>query len=306
MKKALALLLAALLAFSSFGAFAATYNDKDTVKKVQQALNDAGYNCGTPDGVAGKKTYAAISSYQKDKGLAQTHQIDDALLQALGLVEAQNGSANDVSDASNPSPESEEMSSSENEIDFHDPDTFVYWMNLMYQTDLESISDQIAAAGIDTKAVINSFYVGDKFVTSNMNVISYNSQRHQETINFMGTVKDDKLVDCSGIQLGLTTKDGNPVHIDLPLYHFIVVFLMCCNEYYGDTMESLADNLKENFVPDENGFVKMDNWVSTDEVVVFDGNIDGVYYDTEIYRTDKYSLSIYGTSDLLFFDVKPV
>lgn len=88
MKKLIALILTALLVFSSLGAFAGAYSDKDTVRKVQQALNDAGYNCGTPDGVAGKKTYAAIEAYQKDKGIAMTREIDDALLQALGLAEA--------------------------------------------------------------------------------------------------------------------------------------------------------------------------------------------------------------------------
>ena len=88
MKKIIALILAALLALSMLtAATAATYTDKDTVKKVQQALNDAGYNCGTPDGVAGKKTAAAITQYQTDKGLEATGTIDDALLQAMGLAE---------------------------------------------------------------------------------------------------------------------------------------------------------------------------------------------------------------------------
>ena len=88
MKKIIAMLLIGMLLFSTLNTFAATYTDKDTGKKVQQALNDAGYNCGTPDGIAGKKTYAAIGSYQRAKGLAETQQIDDALLQALGLAEA--------------------------------------------------------------------------------------------------------------------------------------------------------------------------------------------------------------------------
>jgi len=88
MKKLISLILAALLALSTLSvAFAATYTDKDTVKKVQQALNDAGYECGTPDGIAGKKTAAAITQYQTDKGLEATGTIDDALLEALGLAE---------------------------------------------------------------------------------------------------------------------------------------------------------------------------------------------------------------------------
>jgi peptidoglycan hydrolase-like protein with peptidoglycan-binding domain len=90
MKKFISLILAALLVLSTLTtAFAATYTDKDTVKKVQQALNDAGYNCGTPDGVAGKKTAAAITQYQTDKGLEATGTIDDALLEAMGLAEAE-------------------------------------------------------------------------------------------------------------------------------------------------------------------------------------------------------------------------
>jgi len=90
MKKLISLILAALLALSTLtAAIAATYTDKDTVKKVQQALNDAGYNCGTPDGVAGKKTAAAITQYQTDKGLEATGTIDDALLEAMGLAEAE-------------------------------------------------------------------------------------------------------------------------------------------------------------------------------------------------------------------------
>ena len=101
MKKCIALLLAALLALSMFTtAFAATYKDKATVKAVQQALNDAGYNCGTPDGSAGKKTKAAIESYQADHGLEVTREIDDALLEALGLAEEQ-AEAEDEEDEEN-------------------------------------------------------------------------------------------------------------------------------------------------------------------------------------------------------------
>ena len=89
MKKLICLALAVMLALSAVSAFAAEYTDKDTVKKVQQALNDAGYDCGTPDGAAGKKTKAAITSFQTDKGLTITGVIDDELLVALGLAETE-------------------------------------------------------------------------------------------------------------------------------------------------------------------------------------------------------------------------
>ena len=46
MKKLICLVLAVLLALSAVSAFAVEYTDKETVKKVQQALNGAGYDCG--------------------------------------------------------------------------------------------------------------------------------------------------------------------------------------------------------------------------------------------------------------------
>lgn len=62
-----------------------TYSDADTVRKVQEALNAAGYDCGTPDGVAGSGTRAAIEKYQTDKALTVTGAITDELLGALGI-----------------------------------------------------------------------------------------------------------------------------------------------------------------------------------------------------------------------------
>lgn len=85
MKKIIALVLAALLALSMVAALAAEYKDKATVKQVQQALNDAGYDCGTPDGSAGKKTKNAIKAYQADNGMAETGVVDDALLAAMNI-----------------------------------------------------------------------------------------------------------------------------------------------------------------------------------------------------------------------------
>ena len=68
MKKLVVIVLAVILALSAVTAFAAEYTDKDTVKKVQQALNDAGFDCGTPDGAAGKKTKnASIMGWERLK-----------------------------------------------------------------------------------------------------------------------------------------------------------------------------------------------------------------------------------------------
>ena len=45
------------------------YTDTATVQIVQKALNDAGFDCGTPDGKAGSKTVEALKAYQKSKGI---------------------------------------------------------------------------------------------------------------------------------------------------------------------------------------------------------------------------------------------
>ena len=54
---------------------------------VQKALNDAGFNCGTPDGKAGQKTAAALREYQKSKGINVNGVITDELLDALGVAD---------------------------------------------------------------------------------------------------------------------------------------------------------------------------------------------------------------------------
>lgn len=63
------------------------YKDATTIRIVQQSLNDAGYNCGNPDGVAGGKTTEAVTKYQTDKGLTVNGLVTDELLQALNIVE---------------------------------------------------------------------------------------------------------------------------------------------------------------------------------------------------------------------------
>ena len=87
MKKSISLFMAVLLLLSSLPALAASHNDKNTVKQVQNALNEAGYDCGTADGVAGKRTVSAIKQYQTDRRLDPTGVIDDALLVSMGLLE---------------------------------------------------------------------------------------------------------------------------------------------------------------------------------------------------------------------------
>ena len=60
-----------------------TGTDKETIKEVQTLLNEKGYDCGTPDGVAGKKTNNMILQYERDKGLEENTDITDELLASL-------------------------------------------------------------------------------------------------------------------------------------------------------------------------------------------------------------------------------
>ena len=54
------------------------------IKAIQQALNDKGYDCGTPDGIAGSGTASATAHFKADHGLSGDS-IDAALALTLGL-----------------------------------------------------------------------------------------------------------------------------------------------------------------------------------------------------------------------------
>lgn len=141
MKKLIALTLAVLFALSSLSAFAEVYKDKPTVKAVQQALNDAGYNCGKPDGSAGKKTKAAIESYQADKGLEVTGQIDDALLEALGIA-IEEPEAKAEEQVENAEDSALDSSAEETQIDWNN----VYAVAELYEN---TLLDELASRGVD-------------------------------------------------------------------------------------------------------------------------------------------------------------
>ena len=52
-----------------------------TVLAVQRRLNELGYNSGTPDGLFGKKTRAAIQAFQRDNGITADGVVSQELLQ---------------------------------------------------------------------------------------------------------------------------------------------------------------------------------------------------------------------------------
>jgi localization factor PodJL len=61
-----------------------TITTRDIVASVQKALGKLGYDVGTPDGIAGKKTQDAIKAFEGSTGMSQVGQINPRLLAVLG------------------------------------------------------------------------------------------------------------------------------------------------------------------------------------------------------------------------------
>ena len=65
------------------------YNNLDpgqVIQNVQLALRDQGYYPGAIDGLIGTQTRAALSAFQRDRGLIVTFAVDEPTLVALGLA----------------------------------------------------------------------------------------------------------------------------------------------------------------------------------------------------------------------------
>lgn len=65
------------------------YTDEATVKKVQEQLNDLGYDCGVADGINNEKTQKAITDYQRDYDLIVSGSVNEDVLQSLDNNKAQ-------------------------------------------------------------------------------------------------------------------------------------------------------------------------------------------------------------------------
>ena len=59
--------------------------DPQTIREVQEKLNERGYNAGPVDGVYGPKTRAAIEDFQKYQGIDATGQLSEDTLAGLGI-----------------------------------------------------------------------------------------------------------------------------------------------------------------------------------------------------------------------------
>ena len=57
----------------------------DQYKKVQNKLNELGYDCGNADGNMGEKTKKSIEQFQKDNGLTVDGKLGSKTLKTLGI-----------------------------------------------------------------------------------------------------------------------------------------------------------------------------------------------------------------------------
>ena len=76
--------------FAPIGTWSPTFDpgqvikSKDVVSKVQVALGKLGYDVGTPDGLAGRKTAEAIKAFERGTGMNESGIINPRLLAVLG------------------------------------------------------------------------------------------------------------------------------------------------------------------------------------------------------------------------------
>ncbi len=72
-------------ASSASGTTSSDTSTSDTIKQVQQALNDRGYDAGEADGVMGQKTKSAVEQFQKDNELVIDGIVGQQVKDALGI-----------------------------------------------------------------------------------------------------------------------------------------------------------------------------------------------------------------------------
>ena len=60
-------------------------SDSDTIRQAQQALNEKGFDVGSPDGHAGPKTAKALKKFQQAQGINPSGSLDGQTLAALGV-----------------------------------------------------------------------------------------------------------------------------------------------------------------------------------------------------------------------------
>lgn len=77
--------------------------DPQTIRQVQQALQDKGQNVGDVDGIMGPRTQAALRQYQESQGMPATGRVDRQTVSSLGLSRAAAGASGSATGSRSPS-----------------------------------------------------------------------------------------------------------------------------------------------------------------------------------------------------------
>ena len=184
------------------------YTDIAIIKLVQEKLNAVGFDCGTPDGIAGSGTRQAIQNYRSSKGLSQSEEIDAELFNSLVLNKEQAGFVNAVRDATDGCVgEGEEIK----EITLYEND-------LCVSVDLENTtSDQISAedlANLRVSSVTDAILELDEY-DHLWNTITVDFGSIGEVVNGKDNITDNgygRYFDSAKFQLtssGQTTGTGD-------------------------------------------------------------------------------------------------
>lgn len=97
MKKVLAIFLVlCTLCISASALSLSSGSSGETVRQLQQALKDKGYDPGEIDGIFGSRTKQAVLAFQKDNGLAADGIAGPKTLSALGIQASNTNSSSDI------------------------------------------------------------------------------------------------------------------------------------------------------------------------------------------------------------------
>ena len=122
--------------------------DTATVQKIQELLNQQGYDCGIPDGIAGANTEVAIKNYQKDFGLLETGKITNKLLESL-TIQSEKADDYDDTDLANSEQQTEIQTKSQTENSVVDSPADVI------ETDMSYLDIQLDGTEKGTTAVVD-------------------------------------------------------------------------------------------------------------------------------------------------------
>ena len=175
----------------------AEYTDSDTILAVQQALADLGIYKGNISGIKGNATEAAIRTYQQRNGLKANGQIDDDLLDLLGLL-------SDESYDETP----DEVTTQENYFGnyLEDPTNFGDMRRLF-----SAAERAVANNGVDPKFAVEEMYrlaagqnAEDFFLYICENIAAENSEEYQRVARYM-----DEHSQIYGVPHELSEEAGN-------------------------------------------------------------------------------------------------